>query len=61
MLSSDAAWGLALVFSYLAMMLWGVFQSLWPTDPDHQLPGGGRRVRSTVRSRPVPVRVRVRH
>ena len=45
MISADAAMGLAILFFYLAMMLWGMFHSLWPPEPRINRPGGGRRTR----------------
>jgi hypothetical protein len=50
MISGDAAMGLAVLFFYLAMMLWGVFQTFWPSEPRINRPGGGRRTRQYVLS-----------
>jgi len=45
MISSDAALGLAVLFFYLSMMFWGVFQTFWPSKAHGDRPGGGHRVR----------------
>jgi hypothetical protein len=54
MIGSDAALGLAVLFLYLAMMLWGVFQTFWPSEPRINLPGGGHKVRKWEFSVPAP-------
>jgi hypothetical protein len=54
MISSDVALGLAVFFFYLAMMLQGVFQTFWPSEPRDDLPGGGHRVRKWQISEPIP-------
>jgi hypothetical protein len=51
MITSDAAQGLAVLLIYLAMMLWGVFQTFWPSEPDVNLPGGGHKVRKGLSRR----------
>jgi hypothetical protein len=53
MINSDAALGLAVFFFYLAMMLWGVFQTFWPSRTGNDLPGGGHRVRMWDVGKPV--------
>jgi len=44
MISSDVALGLAVLFFYLAMMFWGVFQTFWPSRAHNDRPDGGHRV-----------------
>lgn len=57
MISSDAALGLAVLLFYLALMLWGVFQTFWPSISSINPPSGGRKLRALrlEKSSPVPV------
>lgn len=55
MITGDTALGIAVFLFYLAMMLWGVFQTFWPSAPGDDGPGGGRRVR---RMNVGPVKIR---
>jgi hypothetical protein len=58
-MSSDAALGLAVFCIYLAMMLWGLFQTFWPSELNINLPGGGHKVRAWGVDKRIPVPVKV--
>jgi hypothetical protein len=52
--SSDAALALAVFCLYLALMLWGLFETFWPTKPPIAGPPNGTRAR-----RECAIRIRI--